>query len=157
VPFVPNVVRALAQVAVVTFAIVATEAAEQRTVPGAGLAAVVDVSVKVTVPVGWSDPAVWTGDTVAVKVTSTLAEEGLLGEEPTVTVVESFETDCGTALEAGLLRKLFVFELVNVAVSEWLPGEVNATTQAGTTPPVNVLGEPVLPKVQSGVGVVLSL
>jgi hypothetical protein len=118
-------------------------------VVGAGVTPVVDVSVNVTVPVGWSVPAVYIGDTVALKVTSTLADEGLPGEEPTVTAVWSLPTICGTVFDAGLLRKLLVFELVNVAVSGWLPGETNATVQAGTTPPVNA-EVPVLGNVQFG-------
>jgi hypothetical protein len=122
----------------IPLAAVVTDALAQRTngVVGAGVTPVVDVRVKVTVPESKAVPAVYWGVTVAVNATGVLVDDGL-GEELTETVVGSAATDCGTALEAGLLRKLFVFELVNVAVIEWLPVEVNATRQAGTTPPVN--------------------
>lgn len=133
----------------VPLAAVVTGEAVQSTVPGAGLAAVVETRVNFTVPVSKAVPAVYVGFTVAVNATCWFVDDGL-GEEARATAVEPAVTDCDTTLEAGLLPKLLVSELVNFAVSEWVPDEENGTAQAGTIPPVNA-EFPLLGNVQSTV------
>jgi hypothetical protein len=109
---------------------------------------VAGVVVKTTLPLGTAFPTVKGGATVAVAVTCALTVEGL-GDDTTLVTGVALLTICGTVFETALLK--FEFEVVNVAVIEWVAAEESGTVQAGTIPPVKVTGAPRVPKVQSTV------
>lgn len=60
-------------------------------------------------------------------------------------------TTCPRTLEVTLLK--FVFEVVKAAVIECVPCEESGTAQAGTIPPLNVIGAVAVPKLHPGSGV----
>jgi hypothetical protein len=93
-------------------------------------AAAVVVSVKVTVPVGLTDPAN-AGVTTAEKVTDWLTLE-LAGTDMRAVVVAVELTASDNAVEVALPK--FELELVKAAVTRCAPGEVKAAAQAGTVP-----------------------
>jgi hypothetical protein len=88
------------------------------------------VSVKTTVPVGLATP-VNAGATTAVKATDWLTPE-LEGDDERLVVVAAAVTDCESGLEVPLLK--FELEVVNVAVTAWVPSVGNAYVHAGTFP-----------------------
>jgi hypothetical protein len=117
----------------------------QVQVVGVAVAGVVE---KTTLPPGTAVPAVKGGVTVAVTVTGAFTAEGL-GEDATLVTGVALLTTSGTMFEAPLLK--FEFELVNVAVIEWVAAEESGTVQGGTIPPVKVTGTATVPNVQSTV------
>lgn len=116
------------------FAVVAGGTAENETVvPAWGTAAPVKGSVR-----------------VAVKLTGELTLAGL-GKDATLATGVALLITCATVFDVPLLK--FEFELTKAALIEWTPAEENKAGQGETTPPVNMTGEAVVPKVQLRIGV----